>query len=127
MLPGTIQHALCVTDDTEAVTVRLRAVLGQPGDASGTLSWEAGSPGLIGTILGPESSGTIDVGPLPSELQGRLVPGTTGISFAVDDLEGRVAACRAAGLDVLVAPHQPGEAAYAVVTAAGLDFELVRL
>ena len=62
--------------------------------------------------------------PLPAELDGRLVPGTTSISLAVDDLEARVAACRAAGLDVTVGIG-PGDLPYAVVAAAGLEFELV--
>src|SRR3954468_18690036 len=108
MLPGTIQRALCVTDDAATVTARLRAVLGQPRHASGPLSWEPGSPALIATILGPDSAGTIDVEPLPPELGGRLVPGTTAISFAVDDLEGRVRACRTTGLPVVEIGHGPG-------------------
>src|SRR5687768_14533876 len=99
MLSGTdLQHAVCVTDDEDGVAVRLRAVLGLPPDAE-TLSWESGTPALIGAILGAGSAGTIEVVRLPAELRGRLIPGTTGISFAVDDLEARVVACRAAGLD----------------------------
>jgi catechol 2,3-dioxygenase-like lactoylglutathione lyase family enzyme len=119
-----IQHAICVTDDEDGVTARLRAVLGLPAGA-GTLAWEPGTEAPIATILGPESSGTIEVVRLPAELRGRLTPGTTGISFAVDDLDDlddRVAACRAAGLPVTVVP---GDILFAVVTAAGLDFELV--
>ncbi len=116
-----IQHAICVTDDEDGVTARLRAVLGLPAGA-GTLAWEPGTEAPIATILGPESSGTIEVVRLPAELRGRLTPGTTGISFAVDDLDDRVAACRAAGLPVTVVP---GDISFAVVTAAGLDFELV--
>ena len=123
MLSGTdIHHAICVTDDEETVAARLRAVLGHPAGA-GTLSWDAGTPALIGTILGAGSAGTIEVVRLPAELRGRLSPGTTAISFAVDDLDERVAACRAAGLAVSVVP---GDVSFAVVTAAGLEFELVR-
>lgn len=125
MLPGTIQHALCVTDDAPAVTARLRAVLGLPRHAAGRLAWHPDSQALIATILGPTSAGTIDVEPLPAELGGRLVPGTTTISFAVDDLDERVAACRAAGLAVTVAVDSPSGLSYAVVAAAGLEFELV--
>jgi len=124
MPPGTIQHALCVTDDEGAALDGLQAVLGLP-PGSADLSWEAGSPALIGTILGASSAGTIEIEPLPAELRGRLAPGTTAITFAVDDLEGRVAACRAAGLDVTVAPDRPGGLSYAVVAVAGLEFELV--
>ena len=120
-----IQHAICVTDDEDGVADRLRAVLGLPFAAQ-SLAWEPGSPALIATILGSESSGTIEVVGLPAELRGRLNPGTTALSFAVDDLDDRVAACRAAGLDVNVAPDAPGGLSYAVVTAAGLEFELVR-
>jgi hypothetical protein len=116
-----IQHAICVTDDEDGVAARLRAVLGLPAGA-GTLAWEPGTEAPIATILGPESSGTIEVVRLPAELRGRLTPGTTGISFAVDDLDDRVAACRAAGLPVTVVP---GDISFAVVSAAGLDFELV--
>jgi hypothetical protein len=117
-----IQHAICVTDDERGVAARLRAVLGLPAGAD-ALAWEPGRQALIATILGPESSGTIEVVRLPAELQGRLTPGTTSISFAVDDLDDRVDACRAAGLPVSVVA---GDIAFAVVTAAGLDFELVR-
>ncbi|HET9773233.1 MAG TPA: hypothetical protein VFS16_20245 [Acidimicrobiia bacterium] len=117
-----VHHAICVTDDEGGVAARLRAVLGLPSGA-GTLAWEPGGDALIATILGPESSGTIEVVRLPAELQGRLTPGTTAISFAVDDLDARVGACRTAGLPVSVVP---GDIAFAVVTAAGLDFELVR-
>src|SRR5581483_2117589 len=116
MPPGTIQYALCVTDDEPAVSDRLRAVLGLPGARPGPLSWESGSPALIGTI---------QVEPLPAELRGRLTPGTTAISFAVDDLDERVAACRAAGLDVTVPLGGAAGLPYAVVTVAGLEFELV--
>jgi hypothetical protein len=125
MLPGTIQRALCVTDDEATVTARLRAVLGMVPGAPGPLAWEPGSPALIGTILGPGSSGTIDVEPLPVELGGRLVPGTTAVSFAVDDLEERVTACRAAGLPVTEVGEGPGGLGFAVVAVAGLEFELV--
>jgi hypothetical protein len=40
----------------------------------------------------------------------------------------RVAACRAAGFDVTVAPEAPAgrrDVSYAVVTVAGVEFELV--
>jgi hypothetical protein len=125
MLPGTIQRALCVTDDEATVTARLRAVLGLPEGATGPLSWAPHSPALIGAILGPGSSGTIDVERLPVELGGHLVPGTTAITFAVDDLGERVAACRAAGLPVTEVGPGPGGLGFAVVAVAGLEFELV--
>ena len=126
MLPGTIQRALCVTDDREAVTARLRFVLGLPRSGGGPLAWEPGSPALIATILGVDSAGTIDLEPLPAELGGRLVPGTTAVTFAVEDLEARLAACRAAGLLVTEMGAGPGGLGFAVVVAAGLEFELVR-
>jgi len=125
---GTLQHAICVTDDEDGVTAALRGVLGL-GPGAGSLTWEAGSPALIGILLGAGSAGTMEVVRLPAELRGRLTPATTAVSFAVDDLEARVAACRAAGLDVTVAPHHPvgaGEVSFAVVSVAGLEFELVR-
>ena len=126
MVQGTedrlFHHALCVTDDERGVAATLRAVLGLPTTAA-ELTWGPGSAGLISTLLGPDSAGTIELAPLPDELRGRLVPGTTSISFAVDDLTERVAACRAAGLAVSVVP---GDVAFAVVSLAGLEFELVR-
>ena len=126
MLSGTdLHHAICVTDDEDTVAARLRAVLGLPAGAE-TLSWDAGTPALIGTILGTGSAGTIEVVRLPAELRGRLSPGTTAISLAVDDLEARVVACRAAGLDVSVAPETTGGLSCAVVAVAGLEFELVQ-
>lgn len=126
MVSGTdAQHAICVTDDEEAAAARLRAVLGLP-PCTETLSWEPDSPALIGAVLGAASSGTVEVVRLPGELWGRLSPGTLAISFAVDDLEARVAACRAAGLDVSVTPETPGGLSCAVVAVAGLEFELVQ-
>jgi hypothetical protein len=125
---GTLQHASCFTDDEDGVAAALRAVLGLRAGAE-SLSWATGSPALIGILLGAGSAGTIELVGLPSELRGRLTPATTPISFAVDDLEERVAACRAAGLDVTVTPHHPagaGDVSYAVVAVAGLEFELVR-
>lgn len=104
-------QALCVTDDESAVGAAVARVLGDRA--------------LIDALLGPGSEATIDVVPMPAELHGRLVPGTTSISFAVDDLEARIAACRAAGLDVSVGVGE-GDLGYAVVTVAGLEFELVR-
>lgn len=100
--------ALCVTDDVPGVESALAEIFGA---------------GLIDALLGPGSTATVEVTPLPTELKGRLTPATTAISFAVDDLDERVAACRAAGLDVTVVP---GDLAYALVTVAGLEFELVR-
>jgi hypothetical protein len=99
-------HALCVTDDRPAVGASLAAI----------------SPAVFRAMLGDDAAGVVEVVPLPAELNGRLVPGTTSISFAVDDLDERVAACRAAGLAVTVVP---GDLPYAVVTVAGLEFELV--
>ncbi len=131
MVPGTdlgFHSALCVTDDEDGVAAALRDVLGLPLGAP-ELTWAAGSRALIGTLLGAGSAGTIEVVRLPGELEGRLVPGTTSISFAVDDLDERVAACRAAGLDVTVAPDSPvnvGALPYAIVAVAGLEFELVQ-
>ena len=104
-------QALCVTDDEAVVGPAVAAVLGDRA--------------LVDALLGPGSEATVDVVPLPAELCGRLVPGTTSISFAVDDLEARIAACRAAGLDVSVGVGE-GDLGYAVVTVAGVEFELVR-
>lgn len=125
MIQGTdsaFHHALCVTDDQPAVAAALAMVLGVTPE-SGDFSWTPGSPALISTLLGARSAGTIEIAPLPGELRGRLNPGTTAISFAVDDLDERVAACRAAGLEVTVVP---GDVAFAVVTVTGVEFELVR-
>lgn len=100
-------QALCVTDDEPAVTAALARI----------------SPAVMSALLGEGATARIEIAPLPAELEGRLTPGTTAISFAVDDLAARVAACRAAGLDVIVGA---GDLPYAVVTVAGLEFELVR-
>ena len=103
-------QALCVTDDEVAVGAAVARVLDDRA--------------LVDALLGPGSEATIDIVPLPAELGGRLVPGTTSISFAVDDLEARITACRTAGLDVSVGIG-PGDLPYALVTIAGLEFELV--
>jgi hypothetical protein len=114
MTPGTdrlIHQALCVTDDQAGAGAALALVLANPA--------------LVSALVGPASELRVDLMPLPAKLGGRLVPATTSISLAVDDLEARVAACRAAGLDVTVAIG-PGDLPYAVVAIAGLEFELVR-
>jgi hypothetical protein len=100
-------HALCVTDNAPAVAASLAAI----------------RPEVFRALLGDDATGAVEIAPLPARLNGRLVPGTTSISFAVDDLDERVAACRAAGLAVTVVP---GDVAYAVVTVGGLEFDLVR-
>jgi orotate phosphoribosyltransferase-like protein len=113
MAPRTdhLRHqALCVTDDEAAVGAALALVLADPK--------------VVGALVGPDADLTVELMPLPTALDGRLVPGTTSISLAVDDLEARIAACRAAGLDVTVGIG-PGDLPYALVVAAGLEFELV--
>jgi hypothetical protein len=94
-------HALCISDDRPAVASALAAI----------------DPAVWRAMLGDDAAGMVRITPLPAELDGRLVPGTTSISFAVDDLDERVAACRAAG---------GGHLSYAVVAVAGLEFELVQ-
>jgi hypothetical protein len=115
MTPSTdrrlIHQALCVTDDEAGVGAAVAAILANPA--------------LVTALVGSGSDLTVEVMPLPAGLGGRLVPGTTSISLAVDNLEARIAACRAAGLDVAVGIG-PGDLPYAVVTVAGLEFELVR-
>jgi hypothetical protein len=121
--PTLYHHALCVTDDVQATASALAQIVGSaPGP--GEVTWPAHSPALIGVIVG-SAAGAIEIGPLPPELGGRLIPGTTSISFAVDALDERVAACRAAGLDVIVDVEPAAGLSYAVVTVAGLEFELV--
>ena len=114
MTPSTdrvMHQALCVTDDEDSVAAALALVLGNRS--------------LVTALLGPDSDMTVEVMPLPAELGGRLVPATTSISLAVDDLDERVAACRTAGLDVTVCVGG-ADLSFAVVTVAGLEFELVR-
>ncbi len=101
-----LHHAVCVTDDEPGVTASLASL----------------DPAVFRAMLGDDSTGMVEITALPAELNGRLVPGTTSISFAVDDLDERVEACRAAGLAVTVVP---GDLPYAVVTVGGLDFDLV--
>ena len=98
-----------MTDDTDTVAAAVQRALSDQG--------------LVEALLGPGSTMTVEVEPLPAELRGRLVPGTTAISLAVGDLEARIAACRSAGLDVTVGIG--GDLPFAVVSAAGLEFELV--
>ena len=105
--PTEFQHSLCVTDDMPATAAALASI----------------TPATMRAIVGDDCA--IDIAELPGELNGRLIPGTTAISFAVDDLDERVAACRAAGLDVTVDIEPASGLSYAVVTVAGLEFELV--
>ena len=102
-------HALCISDDRPAVASALAAI----------------DPAVWRAMLGDDAAGMVRITPLPAELDGRLVPGTTSISFGVDDLDERVAACRAAGVDITVAVGG-GHLSYAVVAVAGLEFELVQ-
>ena len=113
MTPGTdrlIHQALCVTDDEVGVGAALALVLSNRA--------------VVDALVGHDSDLTVEVTPLPAELAGRLVPGTTAISLAIDDLEARVTACRAIGLEVNVA-IVGGDLPFAVVSIAGLEFELV--
>jgi len=113
MTPRTarLRHqALCITDGEPAVGAALARLLADPA--------------LVCALVGPDADLTVDVTPLPGELHGRLLPATTSISLAVDDLETRIAACRAANLNVTVGLG-PGDLPYAIVIAAGLEFELV--
>ena len=127
MLSGTdVHHAICVTDDEETVAARLRAVLGLPAGAE-TLSWDAGTPALIGTILGAGSAGTIEVVRLPGRAAGPALAGHDRHQLGRRRPQGARRRLPGGRARRERRPRRrPAGVAYAVVTVAGLEFELVQ-
>jgi catechol 2,3-dioxygenase-like lactoylglutathione lyase family enzyme len=137
-MPTGAHHVSCVSADSESILAFLRGVVGLdvvdrmnlPADVTAPfLGWPEGHPGEA-TMLGTGSKGLIEIVALPEPLAGQIRPGLALITFAVPDLEERVAAALDAGYQVsdihTFKVNDAIEVAMAVVTVGGVSFELIR-
>jgi len=137
-MPKGIFHAVVVTDDFDATLAFLVDVCGigpvkpyepTPASLAAALGWPEGDYRTRGAIVG-QPPGMLDLVALPPGLRGTVSPGVALLAVATPDVEGRVAAARAAGFDP-AAPVTVTDADGAVMTTAplvvgGVGFELVR-
>jgi hypothetical protein len=126
-----------MTDDPDAVAEVLREVFGcgstspvtADGDAASALLGWPESPGFDGFITGSGGRGTVEVIPIPAELRGTVSPGVALVSFAVRDIEERIALCRSMGIEVS-APVRVSNTTIDVSLArfvvGGIPFELAQ-
>ncbi len=135
-MPG-IHHVACVTDDPEAVAEVLREVFGCGPDApisadgpaaSTLLGWPDG-PGFDGFVTGSGGAGMVEVIPIPDELRDAVQPGVALLSFAVRDIDERVARCRSLGhtvTDPVRVRNETVDVSLARFTVGGVPFELAQ-
>ncbi|HUR09140.1 MAG TPA: hypothetical protein VM347_41830 [Nonomuraea sp.] len=101
-----------------------------PAEITGPfLGWPTGHSAAA-TMVGTGSKGLIEVVTLPESLPPQIQPGLALITFAVTDLEERVAAAVEAGFHVsdirTFKVNDAIEVSMAVVTVGGVSFELIR-
>lgn len=138
-MPSAAHHVSCVTARPEAVTEFLTEVLGLPQRDSMRLpgaiteqflAWPSGAPDADASMLGSGTKGLIEMVSVPAGITDRVRPGTALITFAVTDLEDRLADAARRGFEVSdIHPVQVNgqlEVSMAVVVAGDLAFELVR-
>ncbi|HTK65108.1 MAG TPA: hypothetical protein VL595_22155 [Pseudonocardia sp.] len=135
-MPG-IHHVACVTDEPEAVAEVLREVFGcgagSPVSADGTaasalLGWPS-NPGFEGFITGSGRGGQIEVIPIPPELGDAVTPGVALLSYAVRDIEERIALCRSMGIEVSApvrVTNDTIDVSLARFVVGGIPFELAQ-
>jgi catechol 2,3-dioxygenase-like lactoylglutathione lyase family enzyme len=132
-------HVSCVTFAGDEVVGFLGDVLGMPvmdsmivpEDVTGDfLAWPRPNPGATAEMIGKGSKGLVEVVRAPEEMRGRVGPGTAFITFAVTDLDDRLARSRERGYltsEVKTFDVNPRVAlSCATVTAGDLTFELVQ-
>lgn len=132
-------HVSCVTFAGDEVVEFLNDVLGMPvmdqmsvpEDVTGDfLAWPRPNPGADASMLGAGSKGLVEVVRAPEEMRGRVNPGTAFITFAVTDIEDRLAKSRERGYttsELKTFNVNPQVAlSCATVTAGDLTFELVQ-
>lgn len=137
-MPTGLHHVSCVTAESDSVLAFLRSVMGLealdrmnlPAEVTAPfLGWPTGHP-ADATMVGAGSRGLIEVVALPQDLAEQIRPGLALITFAVTDLEDRVAAAIQAGYQVsdirTFKVNDAIEVSMAVVTVGGLSFELIR-
>jgi catechol 2,3-dioxygenase-like lactoylglutathione lyase family enzyme len=132
-----IHHVAAVTDDPDAVAWVLREVLGcgsvspvraDGAAASALLGWPD-SPGVDGFITSPGRGGMIEVIPIPEQLRDTVSPGVALLSYAVRDIEDRIALCRSKGIEVsdpVRVTNETMDATLARFVVGGIPFELAQ-
>jgi len=137
-MPKGIFHAVVLTDDFDATLTFLVDVCGigpvkpyEPTAASlaAALGWPDDGYRTHGAIVG-QPPGMLDLVAIPPELRATVRPGVALLAVATPDVDGRVAAARAAGFDP-APPATVTDADGAVMTTSplvvgGIGFELVR-
>jgi hypothetical protein len=110
-MANSSHHVACITDDPEAVHAFLTEVVGLPvhlefttsgADMSTSAGWPE-NPGASVTMYGVPPAGIVEVIAIPEELRGQVRPRVWLVSFATNDLAGRVEAARQQGLE----PSEP--------------------
>lgn len=138
-MPEYCHHVSCVTYEGEAVESFLGDVLGMstmddmfvPEDVTGDfLTWPRPNPGANAKMLGSGMKGLVEVVRAPEEMRGQVRPGTAFITFAVTDLDERVAKARELGFEATdiktFAVNDKVTTSVSLITAGDLTFELVR-
>jgi catechol 2,3-dioxygenase-like lactoylglutathione lyase family enzyme len=137
-MPKGIFHAVVLTDDFDATLTFLVEVCGigpvkpyEPTAESlvAALGWPEGDYRTQGAIVG-QPPGMIDLVAIPPELRATIRAGVALLAVATPDVEGRVAAARAAGFDpatpTTVTDATGGNMTTAPLVVGGVGFELVR-
>lgn len=135
-MPG-IHHVAAVTDDPEAVAQVLRQVFGcgstSPVSADGSaasvlLGWPE-NHGFDGFVTGSGRGAMVEVIPIPGELRGAVTPGVALLSYAVRDIEERIALCRSMGIEVsepVRVTNETIDVSLARFMVGGIPFELAQ-
>ena len=126
-----------MTDDPEAVAQVLDKVFGLGSrnpvsadgpSASALLGWPASS-GFDGFITDPGRGGMVEVIPIPDSLRDVVTPGVALLSFAVRDIEERIALCRSMGIavsDPVRVSNETIDVTLARFVVGGVPFELAQ-
>jgi hypothetical protein len=126
-----------MTDDPDAVAQVLREVFGcestSPVSADGSaasalLGWPE-SPGFDGFITGSGRGGMVEVIPIPAELWDTVAPGVALLSYAVRDIEERIALCLSMGIEVsspVRVTNDTIDVSLARFVVGGIPFELAQ-
>jgi hypothetical protein len=97
------------------------------GEAACALLGRPDSPGFDGFVTGSGGGGMIEVIPIPDSLRGSVRPGVALLSFAVRDIEERIALCRSLGhtvTDPVRVRNETVDVSLARFVVGGIPFEL---
>jgi hypothetical protein len=126
-----------VTDDPGAVAAVLREVFGcdavSPVSADGAaasalLGWPV-NPGFEGFVTGFRNGGQLEVIPIPAELRDSVPSGVALLSYAVRDIDERIALCRSMGIEVsdpVRVANDTIDVSLARFVVGGIPFELAQ-